>query len=64
MLIDPPMAPPKQSELLSQKPSSVFQVDSSLIEAVPLSQQDEELQALGLTVFNQQEFEQGLCDMI
>ena len=40
-----------------------FKVDTSLIQAVPLSQQASELQELGLdlNVYNQEEFEQGMC---
>ena len=40
-----------------------FKVDTSLIQAVPLSQQASDLQELGLdlNVYNQEEFEQGMC---
>ena len=38
---------------------NAFHVNRSLISAVPASQQADELQDLGLTVFNQEEFEQG-----
>ncbi len=36
-----------------------FHVDTAQLRAVPLSQQEAELQDLGLTVYNQQEFETG-----
>ena len=45
------------SSVASQNP---FKIDSSLIAAIPTSMQDNELQSLGLTVYNQDQFEQGL----
>ena len=37
----------------------LFHVDTTQLRAVPLSQQASEIQNLGLTVYNQQEFETG-----
>ena len=46
----------------SQRPKAAnpFHVDTSLIQAVPASQQVDVLQHLGLQVFNQDDFEQGV----
>ena len=38
----------------------MFHVDTTQLRAVPLSQQASEIQNLGLTVYNQQEFETGM----
>lgn len=38
-----------------------FHVDTARIQSVPCSEQHSELQNLGLQVYNQDAFEQGLC---
>ncbi|XP_071482267.1 DNA excision repair protein ERCC-6-like [Diadema antillarum] len=46
------------------KGASIFHVDTSRIHAVPVSEQASELQDLGVSVFNQDEFEQGVLAQV
>ena len=49
----------------SSRAKNPFHVDTAQLRAVPLSQQASEIQSLGLTVYNQQEFEDGtLCSIV
>ena len=43
---------------------SVFHIDTSLIQAVPAKEQASELQDLGISVFDQEEFEQGVLQQV
>ena len=47
-----------EGQSTSQK--NPFQVDTEQLRMVPLAKQATELQTLGLTVYNQQEFEEGI----
>ena len=59
---------PKDQRISNEEPEmdsiNKFHVDVSKIQAVPSSQQQSELQQLGLTVFDQQEFEQGVTFLL
>ena len=44
--------------------SSIFHIDTSRINAVPTSEQASELQELGVSVFDQDEFEQGVLEQV
>lgn len=46
------------------KPSNPFQIDQNQLHSVPVSQQSEELQNLGLTVYNQDDLEAGIMAQV
>ncbi len=55
-----PKASEADADAAQTSQKNPFQVDREQLRMVPLSQQATELQTLGLTVYNQQEFEEGM----